>query len=319
MMKRLIAFGIFLNATLVGARLWQESVAEAGPTVSMENGDVNGSGGIDISDVSYLLQWLFTGGPAPVAIAQDRSALTPEQESVLSVLRVANDTLFIEGVNVQIVNGLGSTRTTNGLGNLVVGYNEPDGPSPDRSGSHNIIVGAEHNYTSIGGLVAGQNNRITGRFASISGGLGNVASGDWASISGGVFSFASGNAASVSGGEENNASGQFASISGGRGNVASHNAASVSGGIGNNATETYSSVSGGEGNVASGNAAAVSGGIGNNAAETFSSVSGGAINSASGRAASVSGGRGNVASNNNASISGACNQTTTSDCEHLPQ
>jgi type VI secretion system VgrG family protein len=33
------------------------------------NGDVNGSGRIDITDAVYLLNWLFSGGPEPVAIA----------------------------------------------------------------------------------------------------------------------------------------------------------------------------------------------------------------------------------------------------------
>ena len=32
-------------------------------------------------------------------------------------------TLRIEGINVQVVNGEGTTNTTNGLGNLIVGYN----------------------------------------------------------------------------------------------------------------------------------------------------------------------------------------------------
>ena len=35
-----------------------------------------------------------------------------------------NRTVRISGINVQVVNGLGSTDTMNGTGNLVVGYNE---------------------------------------------------------------------------------------------------------------------------------------------------------------------------------------------------
>jgi hypothetical protein len=34
-------------------------------------------------------------------------------------------------MNVQVVNGTGDTATTNGLGNLIVGYN--DSPLPNRS------------------------------------------------------------------------------------------------------------------------------------------------------------------------------------------
>ena len=36
------------------------------------------------------------------------------------------DTAQFDGVNVRITNGLGDTRTINGLGNLVVGYDEPN-------------------------------------------------------------------------------------------------------------------------------------------------------------------------------------------------
>jgi hypothetical protein len=39
------------------------------------NGDVNGDGRIDISDASYLLNFLFLGGPRPVACTGGRSGL----------------------------------------------------------------------------------------------------------------------------------------------------------------------------------------------------------------------------------------------------
>jgi len=39
------------------------------------------------------------------------------------------------GVNVQIVNGEGSTETANGLGNLIIGYNEERGPDYRPSGT----------------------------------------------------------------------------------------------------------------------------------------------------------------------------------------
>jgi hypothetical protein len=73
-MKRLIVVGLFLNAALLGGRFWQELSADAevgggAGKAASENGDVNGSGVIDISDASYLLNWLFLGGPAPVACA----------------------------------------------------------------------------------------------------------------------------------------------------------------------------------------------------------------------------------------------------------
>ena len=64
-------------------------------------------------------------------------------------------TVWFEAVNVLVVNGLGSTDSINGLGNLSVGYDEPRFPASDKSGSHNLIVGPFHNYSSYGGFVAG--------------------------------------------------------------------------------------------------------------------------------------------------------------------
>src|SRR2546429_1199662 len=108
-----------------------------------------------------------------------------------------------------------STTTTHR--NLIMGYNEPRGarfgPPPDttnRTGSHTLIIGPEHQFTASGGLLAGIGNTVTGVFASVSGGQANTASASSASVSGGGFNTASGSRASVSGGELNTASGVFA-------------------------------------------------------------------------------------------------------------
>ena len=96
-----------------------------------------------------------------------------------------------DAVNVQITNGIGVTNTYNGLGNLIVGYNElrnfptSDDPLLVHTGSHNLVIGSWHRYTGFGGLVAGFSNEISGNSASVSGGSYNTASGDSASVSGG--------------------------------------------------------------------------------------------------------------------------------------
>jgi uncharacterized coiled-coil protein SlyX len=131
---------------------------------------------------------------------------------------LAGPHVIFTGVNVHIRDGSGATDdhwgptiypppTFTGLGNLVVGYNEePFGlPTDQRGGSHNLIVGDGHRYSSIGGLVAGFRNTISRRSASVSGGSDNTASGDLAS---------------VSGGDHNTASGDFSSVLGGFANVA---------------------------------------------------------------------------------------------------
>ena len=169
-----------------------------------------------------------------------------------NVTRVGNDITF-SGVNVHIVDGSGTTGDdVNGLGNLIVGYNELRGSGDDRTGSHNIVVGFNNNYSSYGGLVVGNYNAISGQYSSVNGGAVNTASGNFAS---------------VSGGRVNTASGDFASVSGGIGNTASGiDSASVSGGNNNTASGNYSSVSGGGSNIASGDYANVSGGFNRSAA-----------------------------------------------------
>jgi len=186
-----------------------------------------------------------------------------------------NDRITFTGVNIQLVNGMGNTWDINGKGNLIIGYDMSrylDWESEcsfglfeskqdceiygyvwavnHKSGSHNLVIGDNHNYPAAGGFVAGWWNTIN----------------QWgASVSGGEMNHASGGTSSVSGGTGNHAKGADCSISGGRGNTASGIASSVSGGYSNTASGNYhSSVSGGRNNTASGDYSIVIGGNGNN-------------------------------------------------------
>jgi hypothetical protein len=175
---------------------------------------------------------------------------------------LAGPHVIFEGVNVHVRSGSGNTwddLSPIGLGNLVIGYNENEYSTTPRTGSHNLVVGSEHGYTSYGGFVAGYRNDITGAASSVSGGTANTASSDSSSVSGGVTNTASGSMSSVSGGYGNTAEGLRSSVSGGRANTASYDFSSVSGGYGNTASGVASSVSGGSGNTASGNYSSVSG------------------------------------------------------------
>jgi len=205
----------------------------------------------------------------------------------------------LSGANVQVINGLGSTGTINGLGNLIIGYDEVDtsatahctvgvisggggGPVIDaatcatagglwlntgfKSGSHYLVLGSENNYSRWGGLMAGVQNTSNFNYASVSGGVRGTASGALASVNGGWGNIASGYAANVSGGSYNAASNMYTSVSGGRVNTASG---------------LYGSVGGGSYNTASGNSASVCGGggaaltSGNTAASNYSTILGG--------------------------------------------
>lgn len=187
----------------------------------------------------------------------------------LSVTEGERPNVLFKGVNVQIVNGMGSTATVNGVGNLIVGYNEErlDGDSHcsygnfdansclsdghewqlnHKSGSHNVIVGAEHNYSKYGGIVAGRKNSSAAPYASVSGGTNNWALLDGASVSGGTSNRALSYYSSVSGGSRNTAAGTYSSVSGGEDNQTFASYASVSGGSKNTASSLRSSISGGK-------------------------------------------------------------------------
>jgi hypothetical protein len=141
-------------------------------------------------------------------------------------------TLQFSGINVQVVSGAGATdAAANGKGNLIVGYNKAT-HGQTRTGSHNLIVGDEHEFTSYGSFVAGFQNTVSGTFASVSGGTGNTASGTYTSVTGGDANVASGLEASVSAGFGNTASGELSSVTGGLGNIANGLEAAVSGGTG---------------------------------------------------------------------------------------
>jgi hypothetical protein len=155
--------------------------------------------------------------------------------------------IFITGANLHLVNGLNSTDCTdeqhqeipdcpNGLGNLIVGYNEiGEFRENIRTGSHNVVVGSENDFSRFGGIIVGLANTISGDFASVSGAFQNTASGNFAVVSGGIGNTASGVGVAVSGGQQNTASGSDVDFG-----------AAVSGGITNTASGLQSTVSGGQ-------------------------------------------------------------------------
>ena len=78
-------------------------------------------------------------------------------------------TIVFSGVNVQVVDGEGKTESVNGEGNLVIGYDE-NGKHHAQTGSHDVILGEEEEFTSVGGMVMGYSNTIAAPFATVTGG-----------------------------------------------------------------------------------------------------------------------------------------------------
>ena len=217
--------------------------------------------------------------------------------------------LRVAGANLQVVSGTGSTAgTINGLGNVIIGYNENSGASPpicsdgafstqptclspavwganQHTGSHNLVIGSGHSYTSYGGLVAGNENAINRNSASVTGGRANIASGQFASVSAGGSNVAQGDYSSISAGSANKALASFTSVSGGGSNTATAPVngsgqfvgfgSSVSGGYNNLSAGDLTSVSGGGSNSAITNQSSISGGEGNVTGGFFTSISGG--------------------------------------------
>jgi hypothetical protein len=160
-----------------------------------------------------------------------------------------NDEVIFSGANLFVQSGSGSTDgTVNGLGNLIIGYNaDIDAEVETRIGSHNLVIGDEHSWTSYGGLVAGYNNYLGGVCASVAGGINGAATGDYASVTGGTTNEASGHGAAICGGDSNVASGAYASISGGGSGVADGTSAAIAGGLNGTAGYNYSTVLGNSG------------------------------------------------------------------------
>jgi hypothetical protein len=206
-----------------------------------------------------------TGGGSTAALEAQVAALSAEVDALQAMLAGVSrngSTLMFTGMNLQVVNGQSSTATANSVGNIIIGYNEQPSSTPAgyRAGSHYLIIGGEHTYTSFGGIIVGRHNKSHASYASVTGGIDNTASGFAASVTGGNSNIASGPYSLVSGGVINEAIGTQASVTGGRANEAISTYASVSGGYDNTASGQGSSVSGGERNTATGDCSSVVGG-----------------------------------------------------------
>jgi hypothetical protein len=162
---------------------------------------------------------------------------------------LAGPHVIFSGVNVHVRAGSGDSLSANGLGNLIVGYNEQffEGPA-ERGGSHNVVIGLGHRYDFATGFVAGYVNRLGDMAASVSGGAGNDAANFAASVTGGSNNRAAGSHSTVTAGDSNIAgdsttgNGANSAVHGGSGNRASHDMSAVSGGLLQTTTGVYSVV-----------------------------------------------------------------------------
>lgn len=166
-----------------------------------------------------------------------------------AIRRDGNDLIF-EGVNVAIRNGSGATDSSNGLGNLFLGYNVPKSgsdPAFFRNGSHNLIIGDEHRYRSHSSLAIGRNS-LVGSPYSVAIGSSHHAYGIGAIALGGAANTADVDRSIVIGGGGNSAFGVNSIIVGGNSNYADADGSLIVGGRNNEVGGTSAIVVGGTGN-----------------------------------------------------------------------
>ncbi|MEC7984704.1 MAG: hypothetical protein VX278_06045, partial [Myxococcota bacterium] len=246
---------------------------------------------------------------------------SPELESLSNYLSVdeTNHTIKLAGANVYIQSGSGytdddfvNTASLTGLGNLIIGYDET-ASGDEKTGSHNLIIGSLHTYTSYGTVVAGYDNATLGAYTATTGGTGNQSLASYSSISGGAQNLAEGTAASISGGYNNSTTGDYSSIGGGESGTASGNYSSITAGLSGTASGSYASISGGSGGAASGDYSSISAGLSGTASGLYSSIVAGSGNIASGDYSAVSGGSNSTSEGAYSSISGGLSHSSIGD------
>ena len=157
-------------------------------------------------------------------------------------------TVTFSGANVQIVNGTGSTSSSNGKGNLIVGYDE-NNYQQQQTGSHSVVIGVNNGWTGYGDLVAGYNELAGASYATAIGyygsaqALGSVSLGGFQNRATGTYSVASGGYSSM-------AQAIYGTVLGGLGNQANGDYSVAVGGLSNRAGARYSVAAGGCANLA---------------------------------------------------------------------
>jgi hypothetical protein len=253
--------------------------ASGAATLVIDNNGVSIGGTLDMGGEAIKLGGVArTSWPSGSSSGNLEARIAALEYKLAHFTRSGND-IYVTNANLHIRSGSGQTYgTVNGLGNLIIGYNEgrysSDG-ADDRTGSHNLILGRCNNYTSYGGLVAGYLNTINNKYATIAGGDHNIVSGAFSCILGGYYNRASAVDCIVCGGTYNSASGRYSSVLGGGSNAAKASHSTVSGGNTNTAEGHYSSVTGGLVNFASGEYDCILGGNNNHANGEASTIYGG--------------------------------------------
>ena len=238
--------------------------------------------------------------------------------------------VVLKGVNLQIHNGDESV-STNGLGNLIIGFGGERGVNPDvayfddidpvctgttavategqclsqggtwskspKSGSHNVVIGENNAWGGEHTLIAGRENvTVFGRMAV---GQNNEAYAGQGVIIGGVSNVDEGGSAMLGTSGSLARTGPYSAIVGGRFNTIeldSNSGGSMFGTFNSTVSRQGAVLIGGDRQTASGRWSSVVGGTKNSATDRAAAVMGGSNNSASADSAISVGGSNNSAS-----------------------
>jgi hypothetical protein len=195
-------------------------------------------------------------------------------EDVPDGLGSTNKTVRVTGANFQIVNGLGATNgfpanpgetddsltNVNGVGNLIVGYNEL-GLGDHLFGSHNIVLGMKNTTNSFGNFVGGTDNTVFDPYAIIMGGSSNSTFARNAVCVGGSDNEVVNPFGVAVGGSQNDVFGTHSVIVGGAENNSEGDHSVCVGGEENRSNGISSVVTGGRLNISIGDRSVVSGGL----------------------------------------------------------
>ena len=107
-------------------------------------------------------------------LAEVQSHVVIGLNDYVSVIDSTNN-VMVSGANFQITNGLGAEPSswlgqtgTNGLGNLIIGYNEETGYAEEyvKTGSHNLVIGVDHSYMGYGNIIGGMRNEVNAQYSA---------------------------------------------------------------------------------------------------------------------------------------------------------
>jgi hypothetical protein len=235
-----------LTTSIADLTTAQDDLASTAASLETTVSELNAAQAMTTAKVASLEQ----------SAAADQAAVDYAKD-LSTVLQHEGSEVYFRTVNVNIrAHWQCQTHYTGelqGLGNLIVGCNEqPPGGPVDRTGEHNLVVGAGHTYDGSGGVVFGDSNASHGRGTTILGGSNNTAWSMYTSVAGG--------STNTAGKSDCQNCMLYSVVNGGLENVASGVDAAVSGGFRNVASGGGAVVSGGKDNIASGDAATVSGG-----------------------------------------------------------